>query len=959
MKKCKLIQDIKNFKFCYLIFGIITCLIALPASTSAKENSDNVVRVGSFEETYNIVNEKGERRGYGYEYLQDIAGYAGWSYEYVTSNWEDCFTQLENGEIDILGGISYTDERAKNMLFSDMPMGEEKYYIYTDASNMDLTAGNLESFKGKKIGVLKDHIPEDVLNEWESKYGLHTQHVNISTTTEVMDKLSNHEIDCFVSVEESRWEESDISPVISIGEAEIYFAINPQRPDIKEALDSAMHRIKDDNPFYTDDLYRRYLSAQSSSFLSKEEREWIRQHGAIRIGYLNQDGGISSVNPSTGKLTGVITDYVDLAQNCLQGQTLRFELKGYGTRSELLQALHDGKIDLIFHANQNPYFAETNGFSLSDTLLTLNMAAITAKNSFDENNENIAAIEKDNFALKAYLSYNYPQWKIMEYETLNAAVKAMQEGEADCIVSNSSTVADYLKNNKLHSVFLTKEADVSFAVQQGETVLLSILNKTLTSMPVTKFSGAVVSYHDSSRKVTVRDFIQDNFLNVSLVVGISFFVVLCIILGSLKKSKRAEEESKKSAEQALKLNQELEEKQQELHKAVVEAQSANKAKTSFLNNMSHDIRTPLNGIIGMLTILEKSGNDGERAKDCLNKIDESSKLLLSLVNDVLDMAKLESDTVVFTDESINLDQVCQEITESLSFQAEEEGIHVMGEHDDYSGVYVWSNAVHLKKILMNLFTNSMKYNKVNGSIYMSMRTIERSEDHMTCEFKIRDNGIGMSEEFIKNELFTPFVQADNSARSNYSGTGLGMPIVKQLVEKMGGTITVESKLGEGSCFTVVLPFIIDTNARPEEKEDFNVDISGIRVLLVEDNELNVEIAEFMLTENGAKVETVNNGLEAVQHFEASEPGTYDVILMDVMMPVMDGLTATRTIRALERQDAKKIPIIAMTANAFREDAERCMEAGMNAHLAKPLDDEKIKQTISEELRRSNACHEWL
>jgi len=397
--------------------------------------------------------------------------------------------------------------------------------------------------------------------------------------------------------------------------------------------------------------------------------------------------------------------------------------------------------------------------------------------------------------------------------------------------------------------------------------------------------------------------------------------------------------------------------QKRLKASMEDAHRANLSKTAFLQRMSHDIRTPINGIIGMLMILEKSGNDGERAKDCLHKIKESSKLLLSLVNDVLDMAKLESDTVVFNDESINLDEVCQEITESLSFQAEEKGLHVIGEHDDYSGIYVWSNAVHLKKILMNLFTNSMKYNKVNGSIYMSMRTIERSEDHMTCEFKIRDNGIGMSEEFIKNELFTPFVQADNSPRSDYNGTGLGMPIVKQLVEKMGGTITVESKLGEGSCFTVVLPFKIDTNARPEEKEDFHADIAGIRVLLVEDNELNAEIAEFMLTENGAEVETVKNGLEAVQCFKASEPGTYDVILMDVMMPVMDGLTATRTIRALKRQDAKTIPIIAMTANAFREDAEKCLEAGMNAHLAKPLDDKKIKLTISEELRRLNACHE--
>ena len=801
---------------------------------------------------------------------------------------------------------------------------------------------------GKEYPLRDNNFPTI---DWKHPYEL------TAGEKEVMDKLSKHEIDCFVSVEESRWEESDISPLTSIGETEIYFAINPERPDIKEALDSAMRRIKDDNPFYTDDLYRRYLSAQSSSFLSKEESEWIGQHGAIRIGYLNQDGGISSVDPSTGKLTGVITDYVDLAENCLQGQTLEFELKGYDTRSELLQALQDGKIDLIFHANQNPYFAETNGFALSDTLLTLNMAAITAKDSFDENKENTVAVEKDNFALKAYLSYNYPQWEVVEYETSDAAVKAMQKGETDCIVSNSGTVSDYLKNNKLHSVFLTKEADVPFAIQQGEPVLLSILNKTLTSMPTTQFSGAVVSYNASSRKVTAKDFIQDNLLTVSLIAGISFFVVLCIILDSLKKSKRAEEKSKKSAEQALKLNQELEEKQQELQNALVEAQSANKAKTSFLNNMSHDIRTPINGIMGMLTILEKSGNDGERAKDCLNKINESSKLLLSLVNDVLDMAKLESDTVVFSDESINLDQVCQEITESLSFQAEEKGLHVIGEHDDYSGIYVWSNAVHLKKILMNLFTNSMKYNKVNGFIYMSMRTIERSEDHMTCEFKIKDNGIGMSEEFIKNELFTPFVQADNSPRSDYNGTGLGMPIVKQLVEKMGGTITVESKLGEGSCFTVILPFKIDTNARPEEKEDFDADISDIRVLLVEDNELNVEIAEFMLTENGAKVETVKNGLEAVQHFEACESGTYDVILMDVMMPVMDGLTATKTIRSLERQDAKTIPIIAMTANAFREDAEKCMEAGMNAHLAKPLDDEKIKQTISEELRKQNACHE--
>ena len=904
---------------CCFLLGISLCLLLFPASASAEAVSDDRIRVGSFEGNYNVVNEKGERSGYGYEYLQSIAGYTGWTYEYVTSNWTDCFTQLENGEIDILAGISYTDERAEEMLFSDMPMSEEKYYIYVDVANTDLTAADMDSFDGKNIGVLKDHIPETVLNEWEAKYGLHMNHVNISTNEEIMDKMANHEIDCFVSIEESRWEEFHISPVTNIGQSEVYFAVSKNRPDIKETLDAAMRRIKDDNPFYTDDLYRRYLSAQSSSFLSKEEKEWVTQHGAIRIGYLYDDAGISTTDPSTGKLAGVITDYVDLAENCLQGQTLAFALKGYDTRSDQLQALQDGEIDLIFHVSQNPYFAETNGFVLSDTVWTFNMAATTAHDSFDENAKNTVAAVKDDFVLKSYLSYNYPQWDVVEYETGKETVKAMQRGEVDCIVSTSGMVADYLENQKLHSIFLTKAANVSFGVRQGEPLLLSIINKTLTSVPTAKFSGAAVSYNNALRKVTVKAFIRDNFLIFSLAFGIVFLIILIMM--------------------------------RKLRAALREAQSANKAKTAFLNNMSHDIRTPINGILGMITILEKSGNDRERVQDCLHKIDESSKLLLSLINDVLDMAKLESDTVVPSKESINLEQVCREVTESVAFQAEEDGLHVVEEHEDYSGVYVWSNALYLKKILMNLFTNSMKYNKPNGSIYLRMRTIERSETHMTCEFRIRDTGIGMSEEFVKKELFTPFVQADHSGRSKYTGTGLGMPIVKQLVEKLGGTITVESKLGEGSCFTVVLPFEIDIHAEPaEEKEAVSADISGLHLLLVEDNALNMEIAEFMLADGGAEVEPAGNGLEAVQKFEASEAGTYDAILMDVMMPMMDGLTATKTIRALERPDAKTIPIIAMTANAFREDAERCLEAGMNAHLAKPLDMEKVKQTICEQVK---------
>lgn len=406
----------------------------------------------------------------------------------------------------------------------------------------------------------------------------------------------------------------------------------------------------------------------------------------------------------------------------------------------------------------------------------------------------------------------------------------------------------------------------------------------------------------------------------------------CIIYGmDISKEKRKEREAEAA-----------------LRKALIEADRANKAKTAFLNNMSHDIRTPINGIIGMLSIIRKDEKDTERVKDCLDKMEKSSNLLLSLVKDVLDMAKLETDAVIVDNESVNLDQVCDEVTSSVSYQAEEAGIQVTGEHDDYTDIYVWSNALYLKKILMNLFTNSIKYNKPDGSIHVSMRTLERTEENITCEFKIKDTGIGMTEKFVRNKLFTPFVQADNSARSNYMGTGLGMPIVKQLVDKMGGTITVESKLGEGSCFTVVIPFKLDSDRKTEiVKDNPNADIAGLSLLLVEDNELNLEIAEFMLKDSGAKVVSVQNGLEAIQKFEASEPGTYDAILMDIMMPVIDGLTSTRKIRALDRPDAKTIPIIAMTANAFKEDAEKCLKAGMNAHLAKPLDMNQVKQTLCE------------
>lgn len=405
--------------------------------------------------------------------------------------------------------------------------------------------------------------------------------------------------------------------------------------------------------------------------------------------------------------------------------------------------------------------------------------------------------------------------------------------------------------------------------------------------------------------------------------------------------RQSEQNHVKSLQESMEINKQL-------RRAIASKEKAAAAKSQFLANMSHDIRTPINGIMGMLEIIRKTKGNQDKEEECLNKIEVSSKLLLSLVNDVLDMAKLDTDAVVLSHEPFNLDRICNETVEAVSFQAEEAGLEVTGEHDDYTGINVLGSPLHLKKILINLFSNSVKYNKPNGKIHMSMKTLERTEDTITCEFKIRDTGVGMSQEFVEKKLFHPFVQADTSSRSNYTGTGLGMSIVKQLIDKMGGTISVESELGEGSCFTVVIPFEIDHEASLKQSEEAeNADISGLNIMVAEDNELNMEIIEFLLTEQGAHVEKVQNGQEALDKFEGSEAGTYDVILMDLMMPLMDGISATKAIRASKHAEAETIPIIAMTANAFYEDERKCLDAGMNAHLAKPLDMKMVVSTIAE------------
>ena len=1072
-------QTLTRKSACVMLSLLLLLSAVLPVKAAAETASAKVVRVGSFEDTFNYVNEKGARKGYGYELLETLSGYTGWQFEYVTCDWSDCFEKLKNGEIDIIGGISYTEDRTQEMLFSDEPMGVEKYYLYADLSRADISASDFKTLNGKKIGVLMGTEPEVMLTEWEEKYGLETEHVNISNNEDVKQKLANHEIDCFVSLEESFWAERGISTITRVGESGIYYAINKNRPDIKEELDDAMRALDEAVPFYTADLYKRYFSMDYTPILTGEEKAWLRKHGAIRMGFLASDSGVSTFDPATGEFTGVITDYIQFAADCLGNQELEFQLVGYDSKEAELDALKSGEIDMIFHCDQNPNLAEEYHFACTNTTWTSNLMAVTNKQHFNENNVNRIAVPQNKLSLKKYLAFYYPQWEIVDCDTQEDAARLVKDGQADCFVTGISSENKYSKKYSFYSVPLVNPVRSCFAVNSGNRSLLSILNKTIKAMPVNMLAGALAMYKSSARKVTLSDFIKDNFFKVMLISSIAVAVVLLTILMLLQKARKAEAAARKAASDTQELNAKLQ-------VAVEKAESANRAKSTFLSNMSHDIRTPMNAIIGFTTLALSNIDDTDRVKDYLGKTLASSNHLLSLINDVLDMSRIESGKIHLEEVEVNLSDVLHDLKTIVSGQIYAKQLELYMDVMDVTDEDVYCDKTRLNQILLNLLSNAIKFTPAGGTVSVRVRQLAgKVHGCGQYEFRIKDNGIGMSPEFAQ-KIFEPFERERTSTVSRIQGTGLGMAITKNIVDMMGGTIEVQTAQGKGTEFTVCVPMCAQTEQRPVEKiteleglkalvvdDDFNTcdsvtkmlvkvgmraewtlsgkeavlrarqsiemsdvyhayiidwrlpdmngievtrqirslhddtpiiiltaydwsdieveakaagvtafcakpmfmsdlretlmsalgqkpadavqrllpeknaDFKGKHILLVEDNELNREIAQEILREYGFLVDSAENGAVAVEKVSTAAPGSYDLVLMDVQMPIMDGYTATRKIRALDDPARAKLPILAMTANAFDEDRRNALESGMNGFLSKPI----VIDDLVQELRK--------
>ena len=938
-------QTLMQKSVCALLSLLLLLSVVLPVKAAAETAPVKVVRVGSFEDTFNFCNEKGARKGYGYELLQTLSGYTGWQFEYVTCDWSDCFEKLKNGEIDIMGDISYTEDRAEEMLFSDEPMGEEKYYLYADFSRTDISASNFKTLNGKKIGVLMGTEPEEMLTEWEEKHGIKTEHVNISNNEDVKQKLANHEIDCFVSLEEAFWAELGISTMTRVGESSIYYAINKDRPDVKEELDYAMSVLDEADPFYTADLYKRYFSLDYTPILTGEEKAWLRKHGAIRMGFLTSDGGVSNYDPATGKLTGAITDYIQFATGCLGNQELEFQIVGYDSIEAELDALKSGEIDMIFHFNQNPNLAEEYRVACTSTTWITNLMAVTNKEHFNESKANRIAVPKNKLSLKKYLAFYYPQWEIVDCDTQEDAAKLIETGRADCFVTGISSEENYSKKYGFYSVPLLNPVKSCFAVNSGNCSLLSILNKTIKAKPINLLAGSIAMYQSSARKVTLSDFIKDNFFKVLLISSIAVAVVLLTILKLLQKARKAEAAAKKAANDTQELNAKLQ-------VAVENAESANRAKSTFLFNMSHDIRTPMNAIIGYADLASRHLDDPAKLKNYMENIQVCGQNLLMLLNNVLDLARIENDKTEIEYSVSDVEKDFRNCIAMFQNQAASKG-QTLTVTAQLQHPYVYADIPHLTEVCTNLVSNAVKYTGACGTIHCDI-TQKPGKKEGWCDtvITVADNGIGMSQEFQKH-IFEPFERERTSTVSKVEGSGIGMGIVKKLVGLMGGTVEVESKIGVGSTFTVTIPCRIasqeETQAKRETGSSDQKSLSGTKILLAEDNDLNAEIAVELLQEEGCTVDRAKDGVECVDMLEKAANGTYQLILMDIQMPVMNGYDAAKKIRRMDDPPKADIPIIAMTANAFSEDKQAALDAGMNDHVSKPINMNVLVPTIQKYL----------
>ena len=902
---------------CYLGFLVFVAVFSPVLVHAAESDAEQkTVRVGYVNVTNYEEGGEGEyKRGAGYEYLQKISYLTGWKYEYVYGSFKECLEMLEKGEIDLFGNVSYTPERADMVSFSTYPQGKDTYWLYAGKGRSDLTTGEIENLNGCKIGVTEGSYQEGLLEEWLQNNQIQAEIVSCTGYDDLLEKLEADELDAIASANLAA--SYNYQAIISIGFSEYYFAVSKTRPDLLKELNSALYEIQNAETDYNSTLAAKYYYNMTGGLtLNEEERKWLDAHdNVIRLGYLVDDLPFSG--EENGELIGVISTVMDKLSDEFD---IKVETQAFRDIQQMKNALKDGEIDVAGPVIGDLYIAEQDDLAMTDSVLETTPVIVYKQKDYQTGLKKIAATYESVFTPEV-LAILFPEAEVVVCDSQEECLKAVADGKAGSTIIPSSRY-NILKANSGEEEFSIAEmatrTDIVLFSTKDDRRVVSIVDKAiLQSADV--LNGMVLAQNSVlEQSVSVKEFIHEHITMVMTIVSLIIVLLILLIVNLVVGGRK-------------------------MKVALLQARKADIAKTTFMSNMSHDIRTPLNGILGLIKINEDHWNDVELVRKNREKMEVAAEHLLSLVDDVLQMSNLNGGTAILVHEPFDLRETIEDVKIVINGNAAEAGIRMEYETYDLPASYVYGSSLHLRQIALKIFDNCIKYNKAGGTIKSSIECLDKKDKSVTYRWTVSDTGVGMSEEFLKH-IFEPFAQEKQTARSEYQGTGLGMPIVKKLVDQMGGTIHITSEEGVGSTFIITIPFEIAPEPQVETVKS-EKSLHDLHLLMAEDNELNAEIAQILLEDEGAVITTVTDGKQALELFKEKPEGTFDAILMDIMMPVMDGISATKEIRALERPDAKKIPIIALTANAFKEDEQKCLKAGMTAHLAKPIQIDKVVKTI--------------
>lgn len=908
-----------------IVLVALTVLSAAAPAPVYAANTDQpvkTVRVGWLVNNEGFQNgTPGERlSGWGYEYLQTLSYYTpGWRYEYVSGTFTELMDMLEAGEIDLMPNISYSEERAQKLLFSSNPEGTERYYIYARPDRDDLAKGDPQALQGLTIGYNSGVMQTIVGQQWLANEGIACTYREYDGGSVLFDALANGEVDAIIMNDTISSPEA--SPMFYVGSSDYYFAVPKSRPDLMDNINSAMAAINRVNPRYNDEVKSNYSAQNSgSSSLTGDERAWLKaNNNTITLGYIT--GKLPYCNEDEdGKMEGSLAS---LATTLHDKFGITVKTVAFDSYKMMSKALSKGSIDVALPVYRDYWFAEQSGVVQSVSLGTISLTAIHSGSNLNKDLQNIACT-KSSFINRNVLESLFPTATVTEYRSDDEAFDALRRGTARCVVAPSSrvkTLGDRYDLEDCETVELPDTCELSCWISRGKPELLGIINKGIVnageSLSASNYSSTSYTAQESN---TLQFLYRNRTAVASTLIGMLSVSIVLLIWALV----RARTEREK-------------------------ADAANAAKTAFLTRMSHDIRTPLNGILGLIDIEELKEDDIQVARESRAKARVAANHLLSLINDILEMGKIEDRKITLEHAPFNLKELCDDTLVLCKLRASDNGITMQDNSLPYTtGPYMVGSPTHIRQIMINLLDNSIKYNKHGGSVTFSSKTKPLDNGRALFCFSVSDTGIGMTSKFLKH-IYEPFAQEGDDARSKFQGTGMGMPIVKSLIELMGGTIEVTSELHVGTSFYVEIPLDIDENpqARANTVESApDCSLADMNVLLAEDNELNAEIAQALLESEGVVVTRAANGNEVVDLYLSHPAGSFDAILMDIMMPDMDGYEATRAIRLSEKVDAADIPIIALTANAFAEDAKAAHDAGMNAHLSKPLDFNKLKNILA-------------